>query len=77
MPSLKSFLAKFSAQSCYQSLRNGLRTQLKLKNSVLKAYYQAEKPIFGKDHDFQNIKIIEDFKNQVPVRDYEALKSLY
>ncbi len=30
--------------------------------------------IFGKDHGFDSIRNHEDFKNQVPIRDYEALK---
>jgi hypothetical protein len=29
---------------------------------------------FGKDHDFSRIRTYEDFKKQVPVRDYEGLK---
>ena len=35
----------------------------------------GQKTIFGKDHDFDQIKTYEDFKNQVPIRDYEGLKS--
>jgi hypothetical protein len=30
--------------------------------------------LFGKDHDFANIKGYEDFKARVPIRDYEGLK---
>ena len=30
--------------------------------------------LFGKDHGFESIRTHEDFKKQVPVRDYEALK---
>ncbi|HYC86837.1 MAG TPA: GH3 auxin-responsive promoter family protein, partial [Chryseosolibacter sp.] len=30
--------------------------------------------IFGKDHGFESIKHYEDFKKQVPVRDYEQLR---
>lgn len=29
---------------------------------------------FGRDHDFQNIRTYQDFKDRVPVRDYEGLK---
>ena len=29
---------------------------------------------FGKDHNFKTISSYEDFVNNVPVRDYEALK---
>ncbi len=32
---------------------------------------------FGIDHDFANIKSYEDFKQRVPVRDYEGLKTYF
>ncbi len=30
---------------------------------------------FGKDHGFENIKTYDDYKKQVPIRDYEQIKS--
>ncbi len=35
---------------------------------------QGSQTQFGKDHDFNAIKNYGDFKKQVPIRDYEALK---
>lgn len=35
----------------------------------------AKDTAFGKDHDFAHIKNYEDFKQRVPIRDYEGLKS--
>ena len=35
---------------------------------------KAKNTVFGKDHDFDNIQSYEDFKQRVPIRDYEALK---
>ena len=32
---------------------------------------------FGTDHDFANIKSYEDFKQRVPIRDYEGLKTYF
>jgi hypothetical protein len=32
---------------------------------------------FGKEHDFKNIRSYEDFKQRVPVRDYEALRGYF
>lgn len=32
---------------------------------------------FGSDHDFVNIKSYEDFKQRVPIRDYEGLKTYF
>lgn len=34
---------------------------------------QAKNTIFGKDHDFENIRSYEDFKQRVPLRNYEQL----
>lgn len=34
----------------------------------------ADATVFGRDHHFSSIKSYEDFKRQVPVRDYEELK---
>lgn len=34
----------------------------------------AKGTMFGKDHDFQNIRTYQDFQVRVPVRDYEDLK---
>lgn len=44
------------------------------KNLMLALVRQAENTVFGKDHDFQEIKSYSDFKNQIPVKDYEGLK---
>ncbi|WP_300672589.1 GH3 auxin-responsive promoter family protein [Soonwooa sp.] len=34
----------------------------------------AEKTLFGREHQFENIKSIEDFQKLVPISDYEDLK---
>lgn len=34
---------------------------------------KAQETIFGKDHGFSDIKYYDDFKRQVPIRDYEQL----
>ncbi len=46
--------------------------QEKLMKSLVKAAKQTE---FGKDHEFDKIESYEDFKQHIPVRDYEQLKS--
>ena len=33
----------------------------------------AKNTVFGKEHDFKNIKTLNDFRNKVPVRNYEVL----
>ncbi|HEY0245905.1 MAG TPA: GH3 auxin-responsive promoter family protein [Mucilaginibacter sp.] len=35
---------------------------------------QAKQTSFGKDHHFENVHSYDDFKKNVPVRDYEALR---
>ena len=34
----------------------------------------AKNTVFGKDHNFDKIETYEDFKQAVPIRDYEQLK---
>ncbi len=46
-------------------------TQLKQFDKLIN---KAEHTAFGQDHGFSNIKTYEDFKKQVPIRDYEELK---
>ena len=48
-----------------------LETQAKTFNKLLLKGTDTE---FGRDHNFSIIKNYEDFKNQVPIRDYEGLK---
>ncbi|MGF1923353.1 MAG: GH3 family domain-containing protein, partial [Bacteroidia bacterium] len=50
---------------------NPLEAQQKTFSSLLKA---AKHTAFGKDHQFSTISTYEDFKANVPIRDYEALK---
>ena len=47
------------------------KTQQKIFEKIIK---KAKGTSFGKDHGFGDIKNYDDFKKQVPIRDYEALK---
>jgi len=73
--SIKSILAKpfakLVAAKFYKQSNNAINVQQKLLKALIS---QAKETAFGKDHNFCNIKTYEDFKKQVPVRDYEALK---
>lgn len=73
--SIKSILAKPFAKRVaakfYKQSNNAIKVQQKLLKSLIS---QAKETRFGKDHNFENIKSYNDFKKQVPVRDYEALK---
>jgi len=73
--SIKSILAKpfakLTASKFYKQSNNAVEIQQKVFKSLIA---QASKTTFGKDHNFNNICSYEDFKKNVPVRDYEALK---
>ena len=72
---IKSILAKPFAKRVtsriYKQSNNAIKVQQKLLKKLIS---QAEHTAFGKDHKFSDIKSYEDFKKQVPVCDYEALK---
>jgi hypothetical protein len=74
--SLKPFFAKLFAQKIYRKTQlwanNPIETQHKVFEELIR---QAKKTQFGIDHHFDQIKTFEDFTKNVPVRDYEGLKS--
>lgn len=51
--------------------KNAENDQEKLLLSLTEA---AKKTLFGREHDFENIKTIQDFQKRVTVSDYEDLK---
>ena len=73
---LKSLFARPLATYIYNKTKKWMETavadQEKLMKSLVKAAKQTE---FGKDHEFENIESYEDFKQHIPVRDYEQFKS--
>lgn len=74
--SIKSFAAKIFARKIYnQTIRwanKPVETQLEVFKSLIQ---NAKETQFGKDHNFDTIKTFEDFQRNVPVRDYEDLKT--
>jgi hypothetical protein len=73
--SIKSFLAipfaKIIQKKVYKWANNPLETQEKVFQMLVKT---AKNTVFGKDHDFENIKTYSDFKKRVQLTDYEGLK---
>ena len=51
--------------------KNPVKTQEKQFKQLLN---KGSKTLFGKDHNFDKIKNYQDFKNNVPIRDYEGIK---
>jgi phenylacetate-coenzyme A ligase PaaK-like adenylate-forming protein len=73
--SIKSFAAKIFAKHIHKKTQawanNPVETQSKVFQELI---HQAKDTIFGKDHHFSEIKTVEDFARQVPIRDYEELR---
>ena len=73
--SIKIKLAKYFAKSIYNKTQKWAQNPIETQEKVFqKLIFQAKKTQFGKDHNFGTIKSFDDFANQVPVREYEALK---
>ncbi len=74
--SIKSLAAKIFAKKVVLKtnkwVSNPIDTQKKVFQEIVT---NASSTVFGVDHDFSSIKTHSDFVNNVPVRDYEELKS--
>ncbi len=72
---IRSFLAKpFAAYIASETKKWSMepfRTQHEIFKNLID---QAKDTAFGRDHNFSSIRNYSDFKKQVPIRDYEALK---
>ncbi|WP_152286055.1 GH3 auxin-responsive promoter family protein [Flavicella marina] len=64
--------AKFVQKRVYKWAKKPVETQDKVFQNLIS---EAKHTAFGKDHNFENIKTYEDFKANVPVVDYEGLRS--
>ena len=73
--SIKSFAAQLFAKHIHKKTQawanNPVETQQKVFQELI---FQAKDTVFGKDHHFSEIKTVEDFAKQVPIRDYEELR---
>lgn len=73
--SIKSVAAKLFASKIYNNTQTWSKKPIETQQKVFKSLIKAAKDTeFGKDHHFDKIKTFEDFKKQVPVRDYEDLR---
>ena len=64
--------AKFIEKRVYKWAKKPIETQEKVLQNLIS---EAKHTAFGKDHNFDTIKTYEDFKANVPVVDYEGLRS--
>ena len=63
--------AKKHVAEAFTFKKNAVEDQEKLLLSLVKT---AEKTLFGREHQFENIHAISDFQNKVQIADYEDLK---
>lgn len=63
--------AKFIHNRILSMASNAVRDQEKILHTLVKT---ARDTAFGKDHNFGDIRSYEDFKKNVPIRDYEELR---
>jgi hypothetical protein len=72
---IRSFLAKpFAAYVAKQTLQWSQQPGNYQLQTLQMLVREGAHTLFGKDHGFADIKTYRDFKKQVPIRDYEALK---
>ncbi|MFH6961045.1 GH3 auxin-responsive promoter family protein [Flavobacterium plurextorum] len=74
--SIKSVAAKLFASKIYHKTQAWANKPVETQNEIFKSLISdAKETVFGKDHHFKKIKTIDDFQKNVPVRDYEDLKT--
>lgn len=72
---LKAALSKPFAAFVVRGINKWKKNALKAQEETLQYLVKtASQTSFGKDHQFQNIQSYQDFKANVPVRDYEDLR---
>lgn len=72
---LKSFFAKPYAAIISKRIKKSRQTAVADQDMILQQLIKVGKnTTFGKDHDFGSISTYEDFKNNVPIKDYEDFK---
>ena len=70
---IKSLLAKPFAIYISNQIKKGIETAVEDQQNILKDLVKTAKETeFGKEHSFEEIKNYDDFKKNVPVRDYEG-----
>jgi hypothetical protein len=71
----KSYLAKPFAVYIYKQIKKSMLSAIADQNSIFNNLIKtASKTEFGKEHQFDKIKIHEDFVKNVPIREYEDFK---
>ncbi|MGB0280365.1 MAG: GH3 auxin-responsive promoter family protein [Flavobacteriaceae bacterium] len=75
MMSIKQRIAKRWAKRAVKATKKWAKTPIKTQENVLmELVHKAKNTVFGRDHDFANIKSYANFVSRVPIRDYEGLR---
>ena len=69
---IKSFLARPFASYIYKSIQKGMTTAVSDQETILKDLLRVgSKTAFGEEHKLGDVKTYEEFRQAVPIRDYE------
>jgi GH3 auxin-responsive promoter len=72
---IKSFLAKPFASYIYKGIRKGMTTAVADQDNILKMLIKTgQKTEFGKNSGLDKVTSYEEFKQAVPIQDYEQMK---
>lgn len=72
---LKSFIIKKLAARRKKAIEKwSNKPVISQENTLKKLIKSGQKTLFGKDHNFSQIKKYEDYKKNIPVVDYEGIK---
>ncbi len=71
----KSFLVKPFAKKIARDIERWSKNAVACQDNMMKMLItKGANTAFGRDHHFADIKTYEDFKKNIPIRDYEGLK---
>ena len=72
---IKSLLAKPFASYIHTKIRKGVHTALADQDSILKNLIKTGKTTeFGKEHKLEEVATYKEYKQAIPIRDYEQFK---
>ncbi|GAA4450293.1 GH3 auxin-responsive promoter family protein [Rurimicrobium arvi] len=72
---LKSFLAKPYAYAVQKKIRRNMANAVEDQSAILQQLLKNGKlTLFGKDHHMEDVKEYEEFRQAIPVRDYEGIR---
>ncbi len=72
---IKSFLVKPFANRTVKSIRKWADRAVDIQETIFhNLIKKAANTTFGRDHDFSGIKSHDDFKERVPIKDYEGIR---